>query len=440
MAAMNKAVVADEARLAKALLVNLLELGGLSAALAGRATFVGAGDIYPTPFRLGATMAAAVAAIRLAADSLEGRTLPFAVDLAVAAASTSSFRYVRLNGAPTASPRDVLTGFYAAADGQPVFLHLNFPHHRARAFATLGLRDPDRAAIGRAVAVWPSDQLDERLNAAGACATITRDRMAWRASSSFAALSSRPLVTIDKIADSEPHSRKSRALAELRVVDFTRVLAGPTCGRVLAEGGASVLRVNNPRLGDLPAYELDANRLKRQVTLDLDAPADREQLLADIEVADVFLQAYRPGAVARYGLSAEALALRRRGLIYVSLSAYGEADGRRGFDSVLQAAAGLALEQGQGVPALLPTSPIDYLSGFLLAYGALVALGRRAREGGSYVVRTSLAQVAEWLAALPPTPRALDEMPSNAFIDGLMQQTTTAAGIVVHLRSPITWL
>lgn len=432
------AMATDEARLAKTLLTDLLALGGLPSGLADRVTFTGIGDIYPTPFRLGAAMAAAIAAAALAADTLEGRETPFSVDLAIAAATSSSFRYVRLDGAPVKGPRDPLTGFYTAADGWPVFLHLNFPHHRARAFATLGLADADREAIATAVARWPAERLEERLNAADACATIARDRKAWHESPAFAALAGRPLVEIEKIADSPPQWRKGDAAGPLHVVDFTRVLAGPTCGRILAEGGASVLRINNPRFGDLKAYELDANRLKRQETLDLGAPADRERLLTHADAADVFLQAYRPGVATRYGFSPEVLAARRPGLVHVSLSAYGEADGRRGFDSVLQAAAGLAMEQGEGVPTLLPTSPIDYLSGFLLAYGALVALDRRAREGGSYVVRTSLAQVAEWLAALPPAPHPPKAMPDAAMIDGFMQQTATSAGIVGHLRSPVT--
>jgi crotonobetainyl-CoA:carnitine CoA-transferase CaiB-like acyl-CoA transferase len=176
------------------------------------------------------------------------------------------------------------------------------------------------------------------------------------------------------------------------------------------------------------------------VTLDLQTPQDVQRLQSAIESTDISLQAYRPKVADRYGLSAADLTARKPGLIYVSLSAYGAMTERRGFDSVLQSAAGLAMQQGSGTPNLLPTSPIDYLSGFLLAYGTLVALFRRAREGGSYVVRTSLAQVADWLATLSPNSRMTSNLPSDELIASFLQQTTTGAGLVEHLRSPVAFL
>jgi crotonobetainyl-CoA:carnitine CoA-transferase CaiB-like acyl-CoA transferase len=425
-----------EVPLTIAALKDLLTLGGLPDTLAVTASFTGAGDIYPTPFRLGAATAAAIAATQIAAQMLEKRSDPFTVNLGISAATTSSFRYIRLNGDPIKGPRDPLTGFYLCSDGRWIFLHLNFPHHRARALDVLGIVEPDRKVIEHAVSGWGSAQLEDRLNQAGACATVALDREQWRASEAFSKLSTHSLLTIDKIDNSPPVERS--VIRNLRVIDFTRVLAGPTCGRVLAELGASVLRVNNPHFADLPAYELDANRLKEQVTLDLQTPQDVQRLQSAVDNADIFLQAYRPKAIDRYGLSAADLTARRPGLIYVSLSAYGALNERRGFDSVLQSAAGLAMQQGGGVPNLLPTSPIDYLSGFLLAYGTLLALFRRAHEGGSYVVRTSLAQVADWLATLSPNSRTTSHLPSDELIASFMQQTKAGAGLLEHLRSPVT--
>ena len=231
-------------------------------------------------------------------------------------------------------------------------------------------------------------------------------------------------------------------MQNLHVIDFTRVLAGPTCGRFLAEAGAQVTRIEHPHMPDLIAYRLDANRDKMERKLDLRDANDLAALRAMTARADVFVQAYRPGVAAHLGLDPQTLVATNPGLICATLSAYGHVgpwSQRRGFDSVVQAACGLALLHGGDAPKLLPTSPLDYAAGFLLAFGIEVALQRRAREGGSYLVRTSLAQVAHWLRDFQhETVPAADPARLAHAVEHLSTETQTPAGLIRHLRSAMT--
>jgi crotonobetainyl-CoA:carnitine CoA-transferase CaiB-like acyl-CoA transferase len=233
-------------------------------------------------------------------------------------------------------------------------------------------------------------------------------------------------------------------MQDLQVVDFTRVLAGPTCGRFLAEAGARVTRIEHPVTPDLVAYKLDANRDKQECTLDLDAPNDLARLRDMAARSDVFVQAYRPGVAARYGLDAHTLGGVNPGLVYATLSAYGHEgpwSQRRGFDSVLQAACGLAHLNGGGTPKLLPTSPLDYAAGFLLAFGIEIALKRRARVGGRYHVRTSLAQVARWLHGFQHPTAPPDNAAARASLIAQHSiETQTNLGAVRHLRSALAFI
>ena len=388
-------------------------------------TFSGVDDIYSGPFQSGHATGVALAAAIMAARP-EAR---FTLDLDHAALISEGYRHVLLDGQSVAAPRDPLTGFYETGDGRQIFLHVNFPHHRARALALLRA-EPTRVSLQQAIGAWKMPMLDAALMACGAISAPVLMPQEWR--DLAPAL---PLVSIEKIGDSAPQPSDS-----LRVVDFTRVLAGPTCGRLLAELGADVTRIDNPLYPDLVSYRLDANRNKSEVTLDLRQPEQRADLLALINKADVFLQAYRPGVAEALGLSAKNLCAKRPGLIHASLSAYDEGTvfaGRRGFDSAVQAASGMALVHGEGTAKLLPTSPLDYAAGFLLAFGVHEALRRRANEGGSYTVRTSLARVASWLHTL----RHEHTPPENAermatMIATYSQESITPLGVIRHIASP----
>ena len=207
-----------------------------------------------------------------------------------------------------------------------------------------------------------------------------------------------PLVEITRIGDAPP--KPLATMRDLRVIDFTRVLAGPTCGRFLAEAGAQVTRIEHPQTPDLIAYKLDANRDKQECTLDLREPGDLARLQEMATRADVFVQAYRPGVAARFGLDPQTLCAANPGLICASLSAYGHEgpwSQRRGFDSVIQSACGLAAAHGGEAPKAAADIAAGLRRGFPARLRHRSRVHRRAREGGSYIVRTSLARVAHWL-------------------------------------------
>lgn len=420
---------------------DLLHGLGLDPALATQVTFTGTDAVYDTPYRIGTAAGAALAAAQLVAADLSHAPASFALDLDVAALTTQGYRHVRLEGASVAAPRDPLTGLYGTADGRQIFLHVNFPHHRDRLLGILGAQ-PAKDSIAAAVATWRAERLEAALAEAGAIAAMARSPEEWAASDQGRAVAALPPVEVTRIGESAPEpARLGPGSGRLSVVDFTRVLAGPTCGRLLAECGASVTRIDNPLYPDLVSYALDANRDKAQVALDLRDPAQHARLLDMIGSADVFMQAYRPGVAEGFGLGTDEPAERRPGLIHASLSAYGHLGpwrDRRGFDSVLQAATGMAMEEGDGIPRLLATSPLDYAAGYLLAFGALVALKRRSETGGSYRVRTSLAQTAHWLGGLGlRDTRASDFADFDAYVAANSIVSPGPLGSVTHIRSPI---
>ena len=224
------------------------------------------------------------------------------------------------------------------------------------------------------------------------------------------------------------------------MLDLTRVIAGPVCGRALAAHGADVLLISAPHLPSIEPLVIDTGLGKLSAHLDLRRAGDAERLRALACEADVFCQAYRPGALGKLGFSPEELARLRPGIICVTLSAYGHAGpwrARRGFDSLVQCASGIAHEgavlAGSDAPQPLPAQALDHASGQLCAFGAMMALGRRAREGGSYLVRVSLAQTARWLDGLGRVRgrEARDLTPED--IADLMQESPSPFGRLRHL-------
>ncbi|MBI3919399.1 MAG: CoA transferase [Betaproteobacteria bacterium] len=251
-----------------------------------------------------------------------------------------------------------------------------------------------------------------------------------------------PLLEIVKIGDApaQPLPAGDRPLSGVRVLDLTRVLAGPTCARTLAEHGADVLRVTREDLADMGPTDFDTGIGKLCTHIDLRNPPEAETMHGLVRECDVFSQSYRPGALARHGLSPEALAQRRPGIVYVTLSAWGREgpwSGRRGYDTVVQSANGMAWRPNNERPAFLPYSAQDYVAGYVLAFGAMVALARRVREGGSWLVRASLAGAGHWIRqhgllepaeyAHLPTELPVDELQS------LLMNHESPIGRITHL-------
>jgi crotonobetainyl-CoA:carnitine CoA-transferase CaiB-like acyl-CoA transferase len=407
--------------------------------------------ILPTPFRIGETSAAALAAVGLAVSDLwalrTGRHQKVAVDARQATASLRSGHYMKMDGAAVSTERNTVMGFYPAKNGRWSYLHCNFPNHRAAALGVLGVPE-DREAVREAVAKWDALELEEAIIAAKGAGGMVRTMEEWAMHPQAAAVASLPLMEIVKIGDSAPEKLPDgeRPLSGIRVLDLTRVLAGPTCARTLAEHGADVLKITGAHLPNLGYQEFDTGHGKLSAHLDLREPKHVEILRGLVREADMFSQSYRPGALGHRGFSPEALAKLRPGIVVVSLSAFGHAGSwapRRGFDTVVQAVSGIAVRQGEVFPGtspgpqFYPVSAIDYLTGYLMAFGAMVALARRVREGGSWLVRISLAQTGRWLVGRGQVPEAeLKDVPKEftaAELERWSMTTETPAGRLRHL-------
>jgi crotonobetainyl-CoA:carnitine CoA-transferase CaiB-like acyl-CoA transferase len=407
--------------------------------------------ILPTPFRIGETSAAALAAVGLAVSELwalrTGRRQQVAVDTRQATASLRSTHYMKMDGAPVSTERNTVMGTYPAKNGRWSYLHCNFPNHRAAALRVLGVPE-DREAVRQAVAKWDALELEEAIIAAKGAGGMVRTMDEWAKHPQAAAIASLPLMEIVKIGDSSPEKLRDgdRPLSGVRVLDLTRVLAGPTCARTLAEHGADVLKITGAHLPNLGYQEYDTGHGKLAAHLDLRESKDLETLRGLVREADVFSQGYRPGTLGNRGLSPEALAQLRPGIVFVSLSAFshvGPWASRRGFDTVVQTVSGITSRQGDlfpgsaAGPQFYPVSAIDYLTGYLMAFGAMAALARRAREGGSWLVRISLAQTGRWLIGRGQVPEAaLKDVPTEFTPAELERWTITSdtpAGRLHHL-------
>ncbi len=379
-----------------------------------------ADPILPTPFRIGETSAATIAAVGLAVSDLwklrTGRQQDVAVDTRQATASLRSSHYLKMDGAEVSTERNTIMGFYPARDGRWSYVHANFPNHRAAALSVLGVPE-DRDAVRQAVAKWDARELEEAIIAAKGAGGMVRTMDEWAQHPQAAAVATLPLLEIVKIGDGppEPLPDGNRPLSGVRVLDLTRVLAGPTCARTLAEHGADVMKITAAHLPNLGYQEYDTGHGKLSAQLDLRQSKDLDTLLGLIRETDVFSQGYRPGTLADRGLSPEALAELRPGIVFVTLSAFshlGPWASRRGFDTVIQTVSGITNRQGQLFPGkepgpqFYPVSAIDYLTGYLMAFGTILALTRRAREGGSWLVRISLAQTGRWLVNRGQVPES----------------------------------
>jgi crotonobetainyl-CoA:carnitine CoA-transferase CaiB-like acyl-CoA transferase len=400
-------------------LSTLLPFPGWDAKRASEAEISGGTDpILPTPFRIGEAASASLAAVGLAISDLwelrTGRRQDVKVDARQATASLRSGQYMTMDGERVGRERASVAGVYPAKNGRWSYLHCNFPNHREAALSVLGVED-DREAVRQAVARWDALELEEAIIAAKGAGGMARSMEEWAQHPQAAAIASLPLLEIDKIADSPPQPLPggNRPLSGVRVLDLTRVLAGPTCARTLAEHGADVLRITAPHLPSSSTQEDDTGHGKLSAHIDLREKDELETLLGLVREVDIFSQGYRPGTLAQRGFSPEDLARLRPGIVYVSLSAFGRTGpwaGRRGFDTVVQTVSGITTRQSELFPGaepgpqFYPVSAIDYLTGYLMAFGTLVALARRVREGGSWLVRVSLAQTGRWLVERGQVP------------------------------------
>jgi crotonobetainyl-CoA:carnitine CoA-transferase CaiB-like acyl-CoA transferase len=382
--------------------------GGEPAALAA-VKLTGEEPQLPSSFRLAAAAQACIAAAGLAAAYLwrlrSGEAQEVGVDMRHAVVECRSERYLRVDGKPPPPAWDPTAGIYRTRDGRFVRLHTNFPHHRAAVCKMLNC-EQKREAIQDALMQWDGEAFETAAYATGAVVALMRSHQEWSATAHAKALAELPPFSIEKIGEAppKPWSPGGRPLAGLRVLDLSRVIAGPVAGRTLAAHGADVLLISGPELPAIPWLTIDTGRGKLTSLVELKSEAGLAILRELLAQADVFSQGYRPRAIASLGFSPDEAAQISPGIVYVSLSAYGHAgpwSERRGFDSLVQTATGFNHAEGQAAgidgPRELPAQMLDHATGYLMAFGAMMAKARQAREGGSWLVRVSLAQSGRWL-------------------------------------------
>ncbi len=405
-----------DAAVGEDLVTGLLQEVGLPPALADRVELVGDGQPYATPFPVVECAASVLGSIGAAASLLweerTGEAQPVTVARAHAGASLVGFQLQRLEGAdlpPAPMSRErPLVRLYRCRDGRFIHLQGQFAHLAARTCDVLGcdVGSGVEVVAGR-VARWDAPALEDALAEAGTCGAMARTAAEWAAHPQAAAIAPLGRVSIEKIGESAPEAPPGprRPLGGVRVLDLSRLLAGPTNARTLAEHGAEVLLVNSARLENIPLFVMDTSHGKRSCCLELDDPAGAAALRTLAAQADVFTQGYRGGSLARRGFGPEELAALRPGIVVVTINCYGDGGPwhlRPGWEQMAQTVSGIVVGQGgSDHPALLPAAACDYTTGYLAALGTMAALWRRAHEGGSYHVRASLCQTARWFTEAP---------------------------------------
>ncbi|HKU94935.1 MAG TPA: CoA transferase [Vineibacter sp.] len=431
----------------------------------GRIDFIGDDPIVASRHRPGAASAAALAtqAVGIAAIWRQrgGRGQDIAIDLhraAVPGLRTSSHLWQNGHRLEYGRSPEEARNFFRTRDGRRIYV-LRTAAYAANLIGLLTLLGcaNQSDALAAAIARWDSAELEEALAANRLIGAVARTREEWLAHPQGRWLATQAPVQVDKIADSapEPFAPAPRPLSGIRVLDMAHVLAGPVCARVLAEQGADVLHVSEPLKPDDFRVVLDTGLGKRAAFIDLNRPDDNARVRALLATGDVFIQSFRPGSLDKRGLSALDVARLRPGIVYVSVSAYGNNGPwmtRGGFEPVGQTVSGLAIAEGSAdAPVLAPTFTLnDYLAAYLAAAGVTAALARRARDGGSYHVHVSLARCSMWLqelgrlpadrwpdrtSPLLPEPRDSDFMTTDSVFGTL----THARPIVTYGETPARW-
>ncbi len=404
--------------------------------------FGGPDVVLPSSYRVTDAASALVGAVSVAvagvADLRAGPTAPprIDVDSVEACAAFQSERHFKLD--TPAQLWDGLSGHYETADGHIQF-HTNFPHHRAALLAATGCsEDADRDAVAAVVARSGRFELEARVSEAGGIAAALRSVEEWNRHPHARHVADRPPLIVttaghevgtgfnggDRDSPVTPAplgtTDRERPLAGLRILDMTRVIAGPVCTRTLAAYGADVLRIGAPDLPVVNSILPDTTLGKRFANCDIATDDGRARLLDLAADADVVVTGFRPGTLADKGVGPEELLAANPHLVVAQLSAFGPDGpwgGRRGFDSITQTATGIVASEteafGAGRPRPLPCQLLDHGSGFLLALGVLAALTRRHESGGGHRVDVSLLTTRNWLASLgradPEAGRQLDD-------------------------------
>jgi crotonobetainyl-CoA:carnitine CoA-transferase CaiB-like acyl-CoA transferase len=429
------------------ILADLWALAGGEPAVLDAVTLTGKEPQLPSSFRVAAAAQVSVAAAGLAAAQIwklrSGQSQQVAVEMRHAVAECRSERYLSLDGQPPPPAWDAIAGVYQTRDRRFVRLHTNFPHHREAVCRVLGCK-AEREDVQAALMQWDAESFETAAYAGGGVVAMMRSHDEWSELAQAKTLAALPVVEIEKIGEAAPRPwpRGDRPLAGLRVLDLSRVIAGPVAGRTQAAHGADVLLISGAELPAIPWLTIDTGRGKLSAFVELKREEGRQTLRELLAQADIFSQGYRPRALANLGFSPQDAARINPGIVYVSLSAYGHtgpwAD-RRGFDSLTQTATGFNHAEGQAAgiegPKELPAQILDHATGHLMAFGAMMAKARQSREGGSWHVRVSLAQTGRWIWNLGRVADGLttEDLKSEA-VEAFIEETASGFGRLRGIR------
>jgi hypothetical protein len=404
----------------------------------GTLSFEGPRQILASAFPVTEAATAALAIATLAVAALDDDAGQVTVDSHHACAAVRGERFVRIGDGTPPALWDSVAGDYPTADGW-IRLHTNYQHHRQAALGVLDAPE-DRDAVAKAVRAWQGDALESAIVAAGGCAAVMRSVEEWRVHPHGRHVSERPVIAIEPIGPGG--TPVAAGLVGLRILDLTRVIAGPTASRFLAGWGAEVLRVEAPGFREARTLVVETGFGKRSCTLDLRSPDDRGRFEELVAGADVVVHGFRPGALDGLGYDTAALVALQSDLIVASECAYGNVgpwSTRRGFDSLVQMSAGIAdagtRATGADHPVPLPCQLLDHATGLLLAAGIAMARRRQCARGGAYAVSASLARTASWLESLGRADIAAPAEEADD-VSRWCETTPTPWGPVGHVRQP----
>ncbi len=416
--------------------------------------FVGEGDpIYPSPLRLASGVSTILGNIAGVVDDIRhqqtGQRQTAQIHMGQAAVGISSMWVLKVNGVNALeSMPDSLApgqGIFPTRDGRYLYLLSGFPHIVERTFEVLGCTYDN---VTEHVASRDSADLEAKLIDAQLPGVVVKSPEEWLAHPQGKLLADSPAVIIERIGDApaKPIPGGDLPLNGVRVIDNTKVLAGPTISRTLAALGADALHIGAPGVVDMQAAQADTGHGKRRAHVDFDTDEGKDAIWNLIDEADIFSQSYRAKSLARRGFSPEALAERRPGIIYISENAYGQFgpwQEKRGFDGNVQAASGIHHVQQKDLTSMMGTGPAialnDYGTGYWGAYGALEALRRRAVEGGSWHVKVALGQTAAWFLRLGTPHNIEDADPDEGYrlADRYSEEVESDYGTLTRLSFPI---
>ena len=412
--------------------------------------------VINTKFRADEAAAAVCVAVGLMTariwNMLTGNKQSVRVDQTVASLTLFSFMLQKQNGYPIPYPdthriwpKYPIMDAYKTRDDRWIYIDGVYPHLRDGLLDILDCANNENA-LATAIKKWGSVELEAEINRRQLCSSIIRTHEEWMDHPQGKLLAEMPVVRVTKVADGAPSTpiKGDQPLSNVRVLDFTHVLAGPMSTRALAGQGAEVLHLSGPNIFELFPFFIDTGHGKRNATLDLNTQKDKDTLKTLLEKADFFVQGYHPGKFEKFGFSPKDVFGMKDNIIYTSISCYGT-EGPMGewggFEQLGQAASGLMAAHSEGLekPELVPAAICDYLTGYLATLGMLSAFYRRSTEGGSYHVEVSLTKTAMWLLSLG-LRKDLDvqaQYPAN--LEDYLVDEETCFGTIRHLKPVVAY-